>query len=192
VKLVALVLAAGAGRRFGGDKLSAEFRGRPLVHHAIRAARAAPVDRVIVVCGADLAIGEWQGEPRVEAVRVASAALSESLRAGIEAAGDADGALVFLGDMPLIPHEVAPALAAALTGNFAAVPCHEGRSGHPVLLARRAFPEVCRLEGDEGAGRLLKTRDDVAVVAVNSAGIHLDVDRAEDLARLREAPLDKD
>jgi CTP:molybdopterin cytidylyltransferase MocA len=61
-----------------------------------------------------------------------------------------------------------------------------------VLLARRAFAEVCRLEGDEGAGRSLKTRDDVAVVAVNSARIHLDVDRAEDLARLREAPLDKD
>lgn len=192
MKRVALVLAAGAGRRFGGDKLSAEFRGRPLVHHAIGAARAAPVDRVIVVCGADLAIGEWPGEPRVEAVRVASAALSESLRAGIEAAGDADGAFVFLGDMPLIPHEVAPALAAALAGNFAAVPCHAGRNGHPVLLARRAFAEACRLEGDEGAGRSLKTRDDVAVVAVNSAAIHLDVDRAEDLARLREAPLDKD
>lgn len=77
MRRVALVLAAGAGRRFGGDKLSAEFRGMPLVHHAIRAARAAPVDRVIVVCGAGLAIGEWPGEPRVEAVRVASAALSE-------------------------------------------------------------------------------------------------------------------
>lgn len=192
MSLVALVLAAGAGRRFGGNKLSANFRGEPLVHHAIRAARAAPVERVIVVCGEALAIGDWPGEPRVEALRIASTALSQSLRAGIEAAGEADGAFVFLGDMPVIPHDVAPALIAALAGNFAAVPCHAGRNGHPVLLARQAFPEVCRLEGDEGAGRLLKPRDDVALVAVESAGIHLDIDRAEDLARLDQAPLDKD
>ena len=184
MRLVSVVLAAGSARRFGSDKLSAPFRGEPLVHHAIRAARAAPVERVIVVCGEKLAVGDWPGKPRVETVRIASTALSASLQAGIAAAADASGALIFLGDMPLIPHAIAGRLAAALGHHFAAVPCHGGRNGHPVLLSARAFPEIARLTADEGAGKLLRQRGDVAFVDVAEDAILLDVDRAEDLARL--------
>lgn len=183
--LAAAVLAAGAARRFGGDKLSAPFRSEPLLHHAIRAARAAPVERVIVVCSDRVDVGDWPDGPPVEIVRIASTALSESLRAGVAAASDAAGVFVFLGDMPLIPHDVASHLAAALGDRFAAVPRHAGKNGHPVLLSARAFPELARLTGDEGAGRLLKQRDDVAFVDVAEDAILLDVDRAEDLAKLQ-------
>ena len=182
----ALVLAAGAARRFGGDKLAAPFRGEPLLHHAIRAARAAPVTRVIVVCSDRVEVGDWPGSPAVEAVRIGSTALSESLQAGVAAAGDVAGLYVFLGDMPLIPHDVAHRLATSIDGRFAVVPRHAGKNGHPVLLSAQAFPEIARLTGDEGAGRLLKQRDDVAFVAVANDGILLDVDRAEDLARLQD------
>ena len=184
MRLVALVLAAGAARRFGSDKLSASFRGEPLVRHAIRVARAAPVERVIVVCGHDLAVGEWPGEPPVETVRMASAALSDTLKAGIAAAGEAAGAFVFLGDMPLIPADIARRLAEALDGNFAAIPRHAGKNGHPVLLAHRAFAAIAELAGDQGAGRLLRQHGDVAFVDVGEDTILLDVDRVEDLVRL--------
>lgn len=184
MNFVAIVLGAGAGRRFGGDKLSARFRGEPVLAHAIRAARAAPVSRVILVCRPGLAIGDWPGSPGVEALRIASNELSASLKAGIAAAGGADGAFVFLADMPLVPHAIAGELAAALGGNFAAVPQWGSVRGHPVLLAARAFPEVARLSGDEGAGRLLKTRKDVAIVAAAGEGVTRDIDRAEDIARL--------
>jgi molybdenum cofactor cytidylyltransferase len=182
--LVALVLAAGAARRFGSDKLSASFRGEPLINHAIRAARAAPVERVVVVHGDRTVLGDWPGAPDVVPVRIASDALSESLKAGVAATGDAQGAFVFLGDMPLIPADVADRLGALLAGHFAVVPRHAGKNGHPVLLSRRAFPEIAGLTGDEGAGRLLKQRDDVAFLDVPDEAILLDVDRAEDLARL--------
>jgi len=181
---VSLVLAAGSARRFGGDKLSADFRGESLVLHAIRAARTAPVSRVIVVCGERLAVGEWPGSPPVETLRIASDALSASLQAGIAAADGASGAFIFLGDMPLIPHDLAGKVAEALGENFAAVPRHAGKNGHPVLLSARAFPDIARLTGDEGAGRLLKQRGDVAFVDVEEETILLDVDRTEDLARL--------
>ncbi len=46
-----LVLAAGAGRRFGGRKQLAELDGRPLLEHAVQAMTAAPVGRVVVVLG---------------------------------------------------------------------------------------------------------------------------------------------
>jgi molybdenum cofactor cytidylyltransferase len=184
VNLAAIVLAAGSARRFGSDKLSAPFRGEPLVRHAIRAARAAPVDRVIVVCGERVALGEWPGSPPVEVVCIASSALSDSLKQGVAATGAVDGAFIFLGDMPLIPHSVSAGLAARLDGHFAVVPRHAGMNGHPVLLSARAFADIAGLTGDEGAGGLLRQRSDVAFVDVDDETILLDVDRAEDLVRL--------
>jgi molybdenum cofactor cytidylyltransferase len=184
LNLAAIVLAAGAGSRFGGDKLSAEFKGEPLIAHAIRAARAAPVRKVIVVCSPALAIGDWPGEPHVEPLRLTSPELSASLKAGIAAAGAVDGAFIYLGDMPLIPHGIARDLAACLRTSFAAVPRWQGKPGHPVLLCANAFPAIATLSGDEGAGKLLKSRKDIAFVDTADEGVTLDIDRADDTARL--------
>ena len=192
MRLAAIVLAAGHSRRFGSDKLAADFAGEPLLHHAIRAARAAPVRRVIVVCGKHVEPGRWDAPPPVDVVVIDSAALSDSLRAGISAAGEVEGAFVFLGDMPLVPHGVAHLLAAALGQSFAAIPRCGGRDGHPVLIARRAFGAVALLEGDAGAGRLLKARSDVVHVDIEDDGVLLDVDRADDLASIGRRTLKPD
>ena len=184
MNLVAIVLAAGSGTRFGGGKLSAEFKGEPLLAHAIHAARTAPVKKVIVVCPPTLDIGAWPGEPHVESLRLTSPELSASLKAGIAAAGVVDGAFIYLGDMPLIPHGIACELAACLGTNFAAVPRWQGKPGHPVLLSAKAFLEIPRLQGDESAGRLLKSRKDIAFVDTADEGVTLDIDRVEDVAWL--------
>lgn len=181
----AIVLAAGAGTRFGGGKLSAPLDGVPLVHHAIRAARAAPVARVVVVASEALDIGEWPDTPPVERVTLASEALSASLRAGLAAAGQIDGAFVFLGDMPRVPHPVAGQLAAALGDAYAAVPFHDGHAGHPVLLSARSFADVATITGDRGAGQLLKGREDVVRVDCSDPGVLLDVDTRAEIERLR-------
>lgn len=181
MKLAAIVLAAGSATRFGSDKLSALFRGEPVIRHTIRAARAAPVTRVIVVCKPEAVIGQWPGDPPVERIEIASEALSTSLKAGIAAAKGMDGAFVFLGDMPLVPPGIAGRLARLLGDHFAALPRHEGKAGHPVLLSARAFPEIARLQGDRGAGALLARHDDVIFDDWPDATIHLDVDRRSDL-----------
>lgn len=178
---VALVLAAGRASRFGSDKLAALLDGAPLLHHAIAAARAAPVDKVIVITRPDARHDDWHGMPPVELLPIASTALSTSLKAGIAACGDAAGAFVFLGDMPRIPHALAARLATAIGDGYAAVPSHEGRPGHPVLLHARAFADIGRLQGDEGAGRLLRARDDVVRIDCADPAVLFDVDRPEDL-----------
>lgn len=181
----ALVLAAGASRRFGGDKLSALLDGEPLLFHAVRAARAAPVSRVLMVARDGLDCGTWSENPPVEVLRITSDALSESLKAGIAALHDAEGVFVFLGDMPRVPHDMAARLAAGIGGGSAALPRHDGRPGHPVLLSPRLYPEIARLSGDEGAGRLLRGRGDVVFVETGDPAIHLDIDRPQDFAALR-------
>lgn len=183
MSLVAVLLAAGRGTRFGGDKLSAPLDGEPLLFHAIRIARAAPVARVVVVARPGLDTGDWPGAPAVQVVRLDSAELSDTLKTGIAAAAGARGAFVFLGDMPRIPRDLAARLAEGLGSAYAAMPRHDGRSGHPVLLSARAFEDIPALSGDEGAGRLLRQRKDVAFVECDDPAIHFDIDRREDLDR---------
>jgi len=181
-RYVAVVLAAGRASRFGSDKLRAPLRGEPLLFHAVRAARASPAVKVVIVARPGLDTGTWPEAPPVETIRLDSLALSDTLKAGIAAAAGSDGAFVFLGDMPRIPPALAARLAEAIGPDYAAMPRQGGRPGHPVLLSAHAFADLAALTGDEGAGRLLRSREDVVFVDCDDPGIHFDVDRPGDLA----------
>ncbi len=192
--LRAIVLAAGAGARFGGGKLLAPWRQGLLIEAALDAAFAAPVRSVILVTGADegvmpvalehaLSEGE-AGRLTIVEARDHAEGMAASLRAGVAALpADTDGVFVFLGDMPLIPDPVPPALARALAGGAAAaVPVFEGRRGHPVLLGRSLFGDLLGLTGDQGARAVLASLGDrVAAVPAESAGVLYDVDTPEAL-----------
>jgi molybdenum cofactor cytidylyltransferase len=191
----ALVLAAGAGTRFGGGKLLSPYGSGVLLDGALAAAFAAPAGRVILVTGFDAegvaaaarAFAERAGEGgRLILVHAAGHAqgLSASLRAGLAAVPpEAEGAFVFLGDMPRVPPAMAGRLAAAIGPRLAAAPVFEGRRGHPVLLRRALFPRLAALEGDRGAGALLAgLGDEQAQVETDDPGVVFDVDAPGDLA----------
>jgi molybdenum cofactor cytidylyltransferase len=178
----AIVLAAGRGERFGGGKLSALLRGVPLIGHALAAACAAPVARIVVVARDDVPV--LADDPRITVIRMASPALSASLSAGLAAAGDVDGAFVFLADMPLVPHDMAARLLAAQGDAIAALPTWQGQPGHPVLLSRRGFALAEGLTGDEGLGRMLRGRADVLCLPVAEPGVTQDADTPDALAAL--------
>lgn len=188
--LCAIVLAAGRARRFGADKLLQDFDGAPILAHALKAARAAPAARVIIVKrpGAELdrlCRAEAARDPRIEIIEIDSDALSQSLRAGLAAAQG--GAFVFLGDMPLIPPGMAALLADRIGDALAAAPVFAGRPGHPVLLSARAAALAEGLGGDQGLGALLRARaDEVVLVETQDEGVVRDIDTAADLQRLAE------
>jgi molybdenum cofactor cytidylyltransferase len=189
--LHALVLAAGSGSRFGGRKLLSPWRGGVLLDGALAAALAAPVGAALVVVGADaaeaaaaaLALAERDGQGarlRIVLAPDYSRGLSASLRAGLAALpAEADGVLVFLGDMPVIPLAVLEPLAAALRGGApAAVPAFDGQRGHPVAISRALFAELMTLRGDRGAGAVLDALGDrLVVIPTDDPGVLLDVDR---------------
>lgn len=191
--LDAVVLAAGAGKRFGGGKLTSPWQDGVLLDAALAAAFAAPARTVSVVWGADGRVLEAASRfasrtGRASRLRMVHArdhadGMAASLRAGVEGLPrDSAGMFVFLGDMPRIPDGVAARLADALReGAWAAAPLCGERRGHPVLFGRKLFPALKAQTGDQGAGKLLDALgDDLALIPVDDAGVLFDVDEKLD------------
>lgn len=186
----AVVLAAGRGSRFGGGKLTAAYEGRPLLHHALAAAKAAPVDEIVVVTGADseaveACVADFDPEIRTIHAPDYAEGMAASLRTGLSAVSStAIGAFVLLGDMPRVPHAVLGPLAQAVReGATAAAPTFAGRRGNPVVLSRQLFADVADLAGDVGARPVLE-RLGAGLRAVVSPddGVLFDVDVPADLS----------
>lgn len=191
----AIILAAGAGTRFGGGKLLAPYGGGVLLEGALRSAFAAPVRAVTVVTGADsarvaavaMAYGQSAGHAaRLRIVHAADHAegMGASLRHGAAVLpADAEGVFVFLGDMPRIPVSVlAPLAAAVRAGAPAAATTFEGRRGHPALIGASLLPQLLTLEGDAGARAVLQGLGDrLALVEAPDDGVLFDVDQPADL-----------
>jgi molybdenum cofactor cytidylyltransferase len=113
--------------------------------------------------------------------------LASSVKAGIAAVPDhADGAVICLGDMPLISAHLIDRLIEAFApdrGNLIAVPVSDNRRGNPVLWSRRFFNELMTLDGDIGARHLINRHSEaVAEVPVQGHGAFLDIDTPQALA----------
>jgi nicotine blue oxidoreductase len=182
VSAVGVVLAAGAGRRFGGPKALAELDGVRLVDRAVATLRAGGCADVLVVAGA-VPLRD------VAATVVTNVSwptgMGSSLRVGLAAAGgtDAEAAVLALVDQPWIGSEaVRRVVAGADPGVRAVQAVYDGVPGHPVLLAREVWDDVAALAvGVQGARGWLRAHHS-AVLAVDCTGTGdpRDVDRPED------------
>lgn len=187
--IVSVVLAAGAGERFGGSKQLAKLHGRPLLEYALRASAASSVERSIVVLGARseaiLAEVDLHGaEPIVcEDWRQGQA---NSLRAGVRAAAGAEAIVVTLGDQPGIRAEAIERVIEARDPEAVAVRAtYNGLPGHPVLVEQALFEAVERLSGDAGAREIL-AGERVREVPCDGLGSADDVDTPEALRALEQ------
>lgn len=171
--VTAIVLAAGAGSRFGGAKQAL------LLPEVLQRVRTSSVDDVVVVVGAhpvetDAAVvdcPEWEDGP------------GASLRCGLATlSADVEAAVVVLADGPdLSPDAIDRVLQAWREGAGEVVAAsYAGDRGHPVVLGRSVWPRV----PDEGARAL-----EPALVACDDLGPPGDVDSADEIpGRLRREP----
>lgn len=195
MRAAGVILAAGAGSRFGGGKLLARVDGAPLLAHVVAAARSAGLDPVIAVVGPDLAdsgpvFGLEAGEIVVNAEP--ERGLSSSLQLGLGAAEASDApieaAVVLLGDQPLVRAEVIRTLliAAESSPRDVVLPGYEeGGGANPVVVRRSAFELGQHATGDRGLGPLIDAQPLLAE-RVPIAGSSPDVDTTADLAHVAE------
>lgn len=185
VRRVAVVLAAGEGRRFGAVKQLAPLRGRPLLRHVLDAmVSRADVAETVVVLGAHVdtirgaldltdatvvVCDDWAHGP--------SASLATGLAAAVRSG--AGEVLIVLGDQPMLPAVTVDRVLAGPGDVVRAV--HGRRPGHPVLLRGDAIAHVAGL-GD--ADRKTYFAAAARPVPVGDVDPGPDVDRPEDLLAL--------
>lgn len=184
MSVAGVILAAGAGSRFGGpgEKLVTLARGRPLIAWALDPVIEAALDEVIVVSGAAelsdvtpegitlLRNDEWQAGQATSL----GVALDWCQRRGHASA------VVGLGDTPSLTASAWRAIAAAPGGPIV-VATYGGRRGHPVRLDASVWT-LLPTSGDEGARALMARRPEL-VVEVACEGKATDIDTREDLRR---------
>lgn len=186
-QIVSVVLAAGAGRRFGGRKQLALLAGRPLVEHALAAAAASGTSTLLVLGSDAEEIERGIGLGGATAIRCPDWEEGQhaSLRCGLAALGPEVGAaLVMLGDEPFVSPEAARRVIAARHDGVAALRAtYGGRPGHPVLIDRELFDRLIAAPPDLKPAALLR---EAGVVSVDCSdlGDPADVDTPDELAAL--------
>jgi molybdenum cofactor cytidylyltransferase len=184
--IVGVLLAAGSGSRFGGDKLLHPLGdGVAIAAHAARNLLAVLPDVVAVVRWGDFPLYEMleQEGCQVTMFQGAARGMGASLAHGIGQARGADGWVVALADMPRIARGTVQGIVTALEeGATVAAPVHAGERGHPVGFAGTLRDELLALDGDQGARAVLERhRDAVKLIECADPNVLYDIDRKSDL-----------
>ena len=191
VRIAAVVLAAGRGRRAGGPKASLRMGAATFLERAVSLLARPGVERVVVVLGHDA--------PRVRAQATLPATVTivvnegygdgmlGSVVAGLDAA-EADGAdavLLHPVDHPLVDGATVDRVVEALrAGALVAVPSYGGRRGHPGGFARGAWHALRSAPPSEGARFVLASHPEWIVHVEGDPGCVAGVDTPEDYRRL--------
>ncbi len=191
----AIILAAGTSRRMGtSHKLLLPLKNRPILEHVLIATLASQADPVVLVLGyqADLlrtALEEYLNVPAVTWVENSHymQGMSSSLHIGIHTLLDknaqCDGAMILLGDQPLISSEVIDRLIEVRQQSHQriVVPFYARKRGNPVLFEKSLFPELLAITGDEGGRSVIQRHaQDIAIVEIEYPDMHMDIDTWED------------
>lgn len=185
--IIGILLAAGASRRFGTDKLTHILPDGEQI--AVRACcnLLAGTDGVLAVVrpGDEKLKTLLQLEgAEVRTCTNARQGMGTSLAYGICARPEASGWLIALADMPWITPATIRMLADKLrSGAPMVAPCWQGQRGHPVGFSNVFGPNLGSLSGDVGAKSIIQAHSEqLCIVECDDPGVVWDIDRPEDLA----------
>ena len=180
-----VLMASGLGRRFGANKLMADFDGAPLISRTIEATGGLFDKRVLRTRSA--AAAEYA---RARGIAVQLHALprrSDAMRLGLGEMAEMDGCLFCPCDQPLLTRQTVAALAAAFARQPGCIwrPAAAGQPGAPVVFPRWAFAELAAVHQGGGSAVAAAHPDKVRLLEVNEWEL-FDVDTPADLAAALE------
>jgi CTP:molybdopterin cytidylyltransferase MocA len=175
----AIILAAGSSSRMGFPKPLLEYQGERFIDRLLRIFRAVCAQVIIV---RSIASGEWNVDsadfvtnPQPER------GMLSSLQCGLREVSNESDAIFFTPvDYPAISESTVKQLAEAWAGASIVIPRHQGRRGHPVLIARVLVPEFLDLPHTAQPRDVVRRHgSSIRYVDVDDPGILLDVDTPE-------------
>jgi molybdenum cofactor cytidylyltransferase len=181
-----ILLAAGASKRFGSDKLLHPLAANTPVAVAALANLRSAIPHVIAVVRPGVPLLENRlSEAGATVIMCLNAddGMGASLATAVGASGDVAGWVIALADMPYIRPETIGKIAASLAAGAAIVaPAYRGERGHPVGMSVRFRAQLEALSGDEGARAvLMQNKDLVKLIEVDDPGVCRDIDTPDDL-----------
>lgn len=191
-KVTCIILAGGTSSRFGEPKQLARVGAVSMLQRAIDAANSSSSDYVVLVLGwaSELIAAEIDpGRANLAFNKEYSEGLSRSIKTGIaNTPEDSAGALFMVADQPLVSSEILDLLIERFNSNEGkgiAALAYRNDPRNPIVIDRRYFAEIEKLEGDRGAKELvLRHMNDVQLINVENPKIFLDVDTKDNLQSL--------
>lgn len=194
-KFAAILLAAGHSKRFiGHNKLLHDFKGKPLIQHAINEIEKTQFSQMICVLGHEaqtlIQTINHQNFQLVENPNHLSGMGTSIATGAAHLNPDIDAAFICLADMPLIQadhfHQLSYAFIPEQNQKIC-VPIKDKQTGHPVLFSREFFSELTTLQGDQGARSLLKAHPGtIKTISLSTNAIHYDIDQQKDINQAPE------
>ena len=182
-----LVMAAGSGRRFGGNKLAADLDGKTLIRRALEAVPAAQFTAVTVVSQYEdiEALAGQFGFAAIHNDRP-DLGLSHTIRLGTEAMRTCDGILYMVADQPKLCQETVARLVEVFRQHPDKIvgAGHDGRRGNPNLFPAKFFGELMAITGDHGGSSVIRAHEDALLLVETDAEELFDCDTPEALESL--------
>jgi len=184
-----VIMASGLGRRFGSNKLMADFRGEPMLASVLRATDGIFAARVVITRHREVA--DYCSQRQIPCHLHSLPYRSDTIRLGLSHMGDAiNGCMFCPGDQPLLSRETITAMTRAFTSapeNIWQL-AFDGKTGTPVIFPRSMFSRLRSLSGSSGGRVVLQEHPELIrhVTASDPAELQ-DVDTPEDLKALLAA-----
>lgn len=182
-----VIMASGLGKRFGGNKLMADFHGKPMIQRALDATEGVFSRRVVVTRHESVA--KLCRDQHVEVVLHHLPGRNDTVRLGLEALGDLDCCMFLPGDQPLLRRETVAMLLENRKENPGSILrlAYEDTEGSPVLFPSWAFAELKNLPEGKGGGVVIRNHpDDLIRVSVQDPFELADADTPESLELLQQ------
>lgn len=182
-----VIMASGLGKRFGGNKLMADFCGKPLICRILDATEGLFARRVVVTRHAEVAA--LCRERGIAVVLHDLPHRSDTVRLGINAVGEVAGCMFCPADQPLLSRETIASLLLSAVNQRDMIwrTCTDMTPGAPMLFPQWAFAELKNLPEGKGGGFVAKKYPDrVAMMQVVDPDELMDADTPEMLELLRQ------
>ena len=180
-----VIMASGLGKRFGDNKLMADFHGKPLITYILDATSDIFKKRIVVT--RHQSVAKLCEEKNIDCILHTLPHRNDTIRLGLEKLLDTEHCMFCTSDQPLLRQETIATLvlSAANAPSKIIRPICDDIIGSPVVFPRQTYDELLKLpEGKGGAYVIKQHPDDIHYLPINNSAELEDIDTTEDLLRL--------